>query len=404
MSAAAVRSATDLAQETWDSRVRALTARWAALLADAPRSTDAYAELRRMLVRETRLAADLGSETARTILYSTGLDPAPRPTVDTDAPLDLFRTVETAWRVAELQPDPRRSRIAAVTRIVDLALTNAWRDGAHAVYQAEPDVIGWRRVSRAGCCGACLALANGRVMPFTERLDEHPFGRCFQEPAIRGVNDIDWGRPTPQQRWDAMSAEQQDEMFAGHGGAAKADLIRRGDATLDDLVAWQPRDPDQPNHRQLPRESTLRELKLDDDERAALSHRTGIEFGADAVTPSSPSAPQLGELLPAADRAVVPAPKLRDYALNPDHPVGGPKARLWRSVLGFERDDWQLLRDRLLEAVADTPVTDLRAGERITTFETILTITGTNGRRAEVVAAWQIVDGAPRLVTAFPRV
>jgi len=43
--------------------------------------------------------------------------------------------------------------------------------------------------------------------------------------------------------------------------------------------------------------------------------------------------------LPNADFAEVPIVKLRDYALNPDHPVGKHKAKVFESVLGLTAED-----------------------------------------------------------------
>jgi hypothetical protein len=51
--------------------------------------------------------------------------------------------------------------------------------------------------------------------------------------------------------------------------------------------------------------------------------------------------------LPAADRALVDATKVRDYLLSAEHPVGRFKARFFQH-LGYSRDDWPRLRDDLL--------------------------------------------------------
>lgn len=41
--------------------------------------------------------------------------------------------------------------------------------------------------------------------------------------------------------------------------------------------------------------------------------------------------------LPNYQRAVIPLEKIRDYALNPDHPVGEHKARVFEAELGIQR-------------------------------------------------------------------
>lgn len=63
--------------------------------------------------------------------------------------------------------------------------------------------------------------------------------------------------------------------------------------------------------------------------------------------------------LPNSHKAVVEIEKLRDYSLNPNHPVGKHKARVFRAALGVTLKDADWLRERALEfALSD----DARAG------------------------------------------
>jgi len=54
--------------------------------------------------------------------------------------------------------------------------------------------------------------------------------------------------------------------------------------------------------------------------------------------------------LPRAEEAVVDPRKLRDYCLNPNHPGGKHKARVFRSALGLTRGDGPELREAILQA------------------------------------------------------
>jgi hypothetical protein len=58
----------------------------------------------------------------------------------------------------------------------------------------------------------------------------------------------------------------------------------------------------------------------------------------------------LGVRLPNAERAIVDIEKLRDYSLNPNHPKGKHKARVFLSALGFKADDAERLREMIMEA------------------------------------------------------
>ncbi len=96
--------------------------------------------------------------------------------------------------------------------------------------------------------------------------------------------------------------------------------------------------------------------------------------------------------------------KLYDYALNPAHTHGGPKARLWRAVFDIGREDWRYVRGQLLAGVLVAVVSDIRQSPDATTYQLIMTIRGLNGHSGPVTTAWQFIGDAPRLVTAFPRV
>ncbi|HWF43100.1 MAG TPA: hypothetical protein VG537_00510 [Candidatus Kapabacteria bacterium] len=54
--------------------------------------------------------------------------------------------------------------------------------------------------------------------------------------------------------------------------------------------------------------------------------------------------------LPNADRAFVDIRKLTDYLLDPTHPRGRHKARMFRAALGIGRDEAEWLHERLLVA------------------------------------------------------
>jgi hypothetical protein len=53
--------------------------------------------------------------------------------------------------------------------------------------------------------------------------------------------------------------------------------------------------------------------------------------------------------LPHGDRAIIDIRKIREYCLNPSHPRGRHKARVFRDALGVERSDAAWLRGVLLE-------------------------------------------------------
>jgi hypothetical protein len=116
-----------------------------------------------------------------------------------------------------------------------------------------------------------------------------------------------------------------------------------------------------------------------------------------------PSRPNIPEGLPSLDRAEIPPAKLRDYLLNPEHPVGRDKARFFAG-LGFERARWVELRTALLSHAALGQVHVLPLGKFGQKYLVRGSIRGPNGGSALLLAVWNITDPAagPRLVTAYP--
>jgi hypothetical protein len=63
--------------------------------------------------------------------------------------------------------------------------------------------------------------------------------------------------------------------------------------------------------------------------------------------------------LPNIEQAILEARKIEDYCLNPDHPRGRHKARVFRDALGIVRNDAEWLRKTLLESLHDSEAIEL---------------------------------------------
>lgn len=106
--------------------------------------------------------------------------------------------------------------------------------------------------------------------------------------------------------------------------------------------------------------------------------------------------------LPNGSAAFVDMRKVRDYCLNPDHPRGRYKARVFASALGITQDDAEVLRDALLDAAeyASAELGDLdEYGQR---YAVEFEFTGPGGR-AIIRSAWIIRsdEDFPRFVSAY---
>jgi hypothetical protein len=88
-----------------------------------------------------------------------------------------------------------------------------------------------------------------------------------------------------------------------------------------------------------------------------LGNETGVEgkLAWESVPISKAVAlPHAGKdqlILARWDKVTVDISKLRDYCLDPQHPRGKHKARVFEATLGLTSDDAHLLREALLDAV-----------------------------------------------------
>ena len=106
--------------------------------------------------------------------------------------------------------------------------------------------------------------------------------------------------------------------------------------------------------------------------------------------------------VPRAPEAVVPEAKLAGYALDPTHPRGRHKARVFSAALGIEQGDWRYLRDQLVDGIVAAPVNGTRVTPFGVLYEVVVLVDGLNGATAPVAAIWIIEgDEPPRLVSTW---
>jgi hypothetical protein len=115
----------------------------------------------------------------------------------------------------------------------------------------------------------------------------------------------------------------------------------------------------------------------------------------------------VGEPLPGADAAVGIHDKLIAYCLNPEHKLGGPKARGFKRILGIGIADAEYLaralRDGLLEARISNVRDNAPHGVLCEVRMPVAGLRERRGRVATVTTSWELRYGQdrPRLVTAY---
>lgn len=107
--------------------------------------------------------------------------------------------------------------------------------------------------------------------------------------------------------------------------------------------------------------------------------------------------------VPNAERAFIDVSKLRDYALNPTHRVGGHKARLFTLLLDMNSNDTEALQQILLNVIQTQEATLGELDEYGQRY-VIDFMLAWQSRQATVRSAWIIRpdEDFPRLVTCYP--
>jgi hypothetical protein len=101
-------------------------------------------------------------------------------------------------------------------------------------------------------------------------------------------------------------------------------------------------------------------------------------------------------------QAILELRKLEDYCLNPGHPRGRHKARVFRDALGIGRSDASWLRERLLAAGRDGEAIEV-AGDRSGRRWRIDVPVTRQEKSAVIRTIWIVRTGeqTPRFVTCW---
>lgn len=97
--------------------------------------------------------------------------------------------------------------------------------------------------------------------------------------------------------------------------------------------------------------------------------------------------------LPNYQSAVIARNKLEKYSLDLTNPKGRHKAIVFKSALGFEQSDWELLEQKILAELPyyeAQPTMEDEYGKR---YKVIMPIIGPNGSTRDVVVTWIIKTG-----------
>ncbi len=110
------------------------------------------------------------------------------------------------------------------------------------------------------------------------------------------------------------------------------------------------------------------------------------------------------QFLPNLEDAVIPAAKLRDYALNMDHADGRHKATVFKEVLGIEGRHADVLAELLRLTLPSAPAEQGEAGQYGDYWTTYHRIIGLSVQPAIVTVGWifrKEQGQAPQLISCY---
>lgn len=104
-----------------------------------------------------------------------------------------------------------------------------------------------------------------------------------------------------------------------------------------------------------------------------------------------------------AEHAVVDYRKLSTYSLNPTHPTGGHKARVFQSALGYNPTNSDVLASRVQKGILSAPAKVLDANQHGQRMSVDMPILGANGETVIVRSGWiyEPDTAVPRMTTIF---
>lgn len=107
--------------------------------------------------------------------------------------------------------------------------------------------------------------------------------------------------------------------------------------------------------------------------------------------------------LPNVENATINPKKLTEYALNPDHPVGGNKAKVFERALGYNQSNADDLMRQIYEKLPNSEAVLGKLDEYGQRYTVDILISGPNGNTVNVRTGWIIKTGSdvPELTTLF---
>lgn len=107
--------------------------------------------------------------------------------------------------------------------------------------------------------------------------------------------------------------------------------------------------------------------------------------------------------MPNVDNATINPKKITESALNPEHPVGGNKAKVFESALGYNQSNADDLMRQIYDKLPSNEAVLGKLDQYGQRYTVDIPITGPNGKTVNVRTGWIIKSDSnvPELTTIF---
>lgn len=102
-----------------------------------------------------------------------------------------------------------------------------------------------------------------------------------------------------------------------------------------------------------------------------------------------------------AKNTEIPDSKLTNYALDPTHPKGKDKARVFQSALGYNQSNYKDLIDNIHRNLPRSAAYFKGSTAYGDKYEVVMPLIGPNGNIADVLTAWMMKDKKARLTSIY---
>lgn len=326
----------------------------------------------------------------------------------------------------EKQKNANSEFLAALQKLYDGLLSGATKANNRVFYDLAANIA----VMAARQCKVSPDSLTRHLQATVARYAEIEAGDCLQS-SVRQLRELALGEIDPREallerlaQWNAMRADKLSKVAAVHGANWYArEAYRKAGVKRLKWVANGSRSC-----------NICRQLngKIVGIEKAFVGKGEVIPGGADkwdytarrakmhppvhggcvcAIIPlyedywvTDEKTDDLGHLVN-ADSAFVDERKLTQYSLNKEslNPDARSKAEMFSDILGFEKENWRLLQQKLVEGVQKYRPNQIKHSNDNDHYTIMIPVKGLNGNEVVLETAWQYLgkNGYPQLITAY---